>query len=654
MIFSYNLLQTFFTRKLSKPEKLAELLTLHSFEVSEVKKVKSDYALDIDILPNRAGDCFSHIGIAREIAAITNLKLQKLPGVHPGNYPGATPVNSAEVRDKQACPRYTAMVISDVRVGPSPKWLKEYLEVCGLNSINNIVDAANFVMLETGQPLHAFDLEKLEGKKIIVRPAKEEEAITTLDNQKFDLTPQTLVIADAQKPIAIAGIKGGKGPEIDDKTKTIVLESANFNPSAIRNGSRLLGLKTDASLRFEHGLDQNLTALAINRAAFLIQKAAGGSVAQDLIDFYPKKVYPKKIKLDLNYVNRLLGVKISLREVKNILARLSFKVIGVRNPLTAQAPTFRLDVVIPEDIVEEIGRIYGYDKISFVLPTASLIPPQRNDDVFWENAIKNILKESGFTEVYNYSFQKEQGGVEIGNPTSQEYRYLRPSLISNLLKNIEKNIKVFGQIKIFELGKIYQDKNEKKMLAGLAAGHDFYQLKGAVDLLFEKLGIAKVWYDDYQATPDDSPASLWHPKKSAEIKVGNMEVGFLGELRGEQKLAAFDLDFEKLKNLAQEDQAYQPVSRYPAAIRDLAVLVPPLTKVEEVLNIIETAGGSLVADVDLFDIYEGEGVADGQKNFAFHIIYQAQDRTLTSIEVYKIHQNIIKTLEENPTWQVRK
>ena len=679
MIFSYNLLQTFFTRKLPKSDKLAELLTLHSFEVSEVKKVKSDYVLDIDVLPNRAGDCLSHFGVARECAALLNSKFQ-IPSSKqiPNSKLQTKDFVSVDVRSPH-CLRYTARVITDVNVGPSPKWLRDYLEVCGLNSINNIVDVANFVMLETGQPLHAFDLEKLEEKKIIVRSAKEGEAITALDNQNFDLTPQILVIADAQKPIAIAGIKGGKAPEIDDETKTIVLESANFNPATIRKGSRILGLKTDASLRFEHGVDQNLTVLAINRAASLIQKAAGGSVVQDLIDFYPKKVYPKKIKLDLNYVNKLLGVKISSREVKNILTRLGFKVIGVRNPLTAQVPTFRLDVVIPEDIIEEIGRIYGYDKVPSILPVASLVPPQRNDDVFWENALKKILKESGFTEVYNYSFQKDpstrstssgqagsgQASVGVGNPTSQEDRYLRSSLIPNLLKNIEKNIKTFGQIIIFELGKIYQDKTEKKMLAGVTAGPDFYQLKGVVDLLLEKLGIAKAWYDDYQATPaaegeprplgrDDSPASLWHPKKSAEIKVGNIEVGFLGELLGELKLAAFDLDFEKLKTLAQEDQAYKPVSKYPAAIRDLAVLVPPLTKVEEVLNVIESAGGSFVEDVGLFDIYEGEGIADGQKNFAFHIIYQAQDRTLTSIEVYKIHQNIIKALEENLTWQVRK
>ncbi|MDO8601309.1 MAG: phenylalanine--tRNA ligase subunit beta, partial [bacterium] len=459
---------------------------------------KSDYVLDIDVLPNRAGDCFSHIGIAREIAAIANYKIQdtryKLLEDKKNN---AKDFISVDIKSQSYCPRYTARVIGDIKVGPSPKWLKDRLEACGLNSINNIVDVANYVMLETGQPLHAFDYEKLADKKIVVRFAKEEEKITTLDGQKFDLNPKILVIADGQKPVAIAGIKGGKEPEIDEKTKTIVLESANFNSTIVRRGSRELNLRTDASLRFEHGVDPNLTESAINRAAYLIQKIALGKVFQGLVDFYPQKVYPKIIKLDLNYAESLLGVKILVAEIKDILRRLGFKIKDLSSKiLMVEIPTFRLDIAIPEDLIEEIGRIYGYDKISSVFPTASLIPPKRNDDMVWENQLKDILKEAGFTETYNYSFQKEIGSVEVENPTSQEFKYLRPSLMPNLLKNIEKNIKFFDQIKIFEVGKIFIDKTEKIMLTGVTAGYDFYQLKGVVDLLFNKLGIAKVWYDD--------------------------------------------------------------------------------------------------------------------------------------------------------------
>jgi len=704
MLFSYNWLQSFFKKKLPKPEKLAEILALHSFEVEEVKRVRKDWALDIDVLPNRAPDCFSHLGITREISAILNYKL----GI--GEWKLTEDKNlkakdfvSVEVKPRQACPRYTARVITDVKVGPSPKWIRDRLEVCGLRPINNVVDIANYVMLETGQPLHAFDGEKLEGQKIIIRFAKEREKIVTLDEEKYDLDEDILVIADEKSPVAIAGIKGGKLPEIDNKTKIVVLESANFNPKVIRKGSKTIDLKTDASWRFEHGIDPNLTEIGINRAAFLIQKIAKGNVAKGLIDFYPKKVLPKRIRLDFDYVKSLLGREIPKKEIINILKRLDFKITGVRPlQIEVEVPTFRLDISIPEDLIEEIGRIYGYQRIKATFPTVSLIPPKRNLDIFWENVIKNILKEAGLTEVYNYSFvSPEQFSIfnsqfskvvdelrsssrfanarviEVENPISEEQKYLRPSLIPNLLKNVQKNQKNFREIRIFELGKIFQaPRTEKRMLTGLITGDAFYQMKGVIDSLLQKIGISNIWYDEFEATPEDSnpPAtlpskgrapskiSIWHPKICAEIKVNHEEIGFLGEisqkilgdLEIEGKLVVFDIDFEKLQRLSSEETIYQPISRYPAAVRDIAVLVPLEIRVEEVLNKIETAGGILVKDVDLFDIYEGEEIPGGKKNLAFHIIYQAEDRTLSSKEIDEIQQKIIKTLEENPEWQVRK
>jgi len=704
MLFSYNWLQSFFKKKLPKPEKLAEILALHSFEVEEVKRVRKDWALDIDVLPNRAPDCFSHLGITREISAILNYKL----GI--GEWKLTEDKNlkakdfvSVEVKPRQACPRYTARVITDVKVGPSPKWIRDRLEVCGLRPINNVVDIANYVMLETGQPLHAFDGEKLEGQKIIIRFAKEREKIVTLDEEKYDLDEDILVIADEKSPVAIAGIKGGKLPEIDNKTKIVVLESANFNPKVIRKGSKTIDLKTDASWRFEHGIDPNLTEIGINRAAFLIQKIAKGNVAKGLIDFYPKKVLPKRIRLDFDYVKSLLGREIPKKEIINILKRLDFKITGVRPlQIEVEVPTFRLDISIPEDLIEEIGRIYGYQRIKATFPTVSLIPPKRNLDIFWENVIKNILKEAGLTEVYNYSFvSPEQFSIfnsqfskvvdelrsssrfanarviEVENPISEEQKYLRPSLIPNLLKNVQKNQKNFREIRIFELGKIFQaPRTEKRMLTGLITGDAFYQMKGVIDSLLQKIGISNIWYDEFEATPEDSnpPAtlpskgrapskiSIWHPKICAEIKVNHEEIGFLGEisqkilgdLEIEGKLVVFDIDFEKLQRLSSEETIYQPISRYPAAVRDIAVLVPLEIRVEEVLNKIETAAGILVRDVDLFDIYEGEELPEGKKNLAFHIIYQAKDRTLSSKEIDEIQDKIIKALEEELEWEVRK
>ena len=671
MVFSYNWLQSFFKKKLPTPQKLAGPLIMKSFEVEKVKKMKNDWILDIDVTPNRAGDCFSHIGIAREIAAIINSKFQ-IPEykIQDTKYKIQDFI-SLEVRDKNACPRYTARVIIDVKVGVSPKWIQERLISCGLRPINNIVDIVNYVMLETGQPLHAFDCEKLENKKIVVRFAKKGEKIITLDEQNFSLDEDILVIADDKKPVAIAGIKGGKLPEVDKKTKTIVLESANFESKLIRRTSKKLKLKTDASLRYEHGIDPNLTEIAINRAAFLIQKIALGKVAKGLIDFYPKKVFPKKIKLDLDYMEKLLGEKVPKKEIKNILEKLDFKIQNLPfKILTIEIPTKRLDISIQEDLIEEIGRIYGYEKIKPIFPITSLIPSKRNLNIFWEDKTKNILKEVGFYEVYNYSFVSEKDSkifdltslIKIRNPMSGEQRYLRPNLIPNLLKNVQRNQNYFSKIKIFELGKIFKSpKNEKRQLTGLITGEAFYEVKGAVDSLLNGLGISDIWYDSFEPSPKESKIFIWHPKKCAEIKVGKEKIGFLGEISSKvlesyqikNKVIVFDIDFEKLEKLSLEETIYQPISRFPAAVRDLAILVPQGTKVVEVLNKINIAGGSLVKDIDIFDIYEGKELPQGKKNLAFHIIYQAE-RTLISKEIDEIQQKIIKILEEDPEWQVRK
>jgi len=698
MIFSYNWLQSFFQKKLPKPEKLAELLTMHSFEVEKVEKKGKDSLLDIDVLPNRGPDCFSHIGIARECGAITEsrLKIPK-PKLKEDKKIKAKDYIKIEVESKEDCFRYSSRIITDVKIGSSPKWIQERLKICGLRPINNIVDITNYVMLETGQPLHAFDFEKIDttmlrsmtAKRIIVRRAKKGEKIITLDDEKYNLDEDILIIADEKEPLAIAGIKGGKKAEIDKKTKTVVLESANFNQELIRKGSRKIDLKTDASWRFEHRIDPNLTETAINRAAELIQEIAGGRVAQGLIDFYPQKVWPKKIKLNLNYIERLLGIKISLKEIKNILQKLEFKVVEVRYSqkipqIMVEVPTFRLDISLEEDLIEEVGRIYGYDKIRAQFPLSVLIPPSRNLDIFWENKTKDILKEIGFCEVYNYSFIsdkdkswfQEKKLIEVKNPLSSDFKYLRPHLLTNLLKNIENNFKYLSgdkldisEIKIFELGKIFLLPNtEKRMLAGAVAskaGNEeiFFYLKGVVEQILQGLGISDIWYDSQEPYSFEAlKPFVWDLDESAEIKIGDKKIGFLGriskdiikdwKIKGD--VFAFYLDFEDLVKTASEETEYRPISPYPASVRDLAVLVPLETKAVDVLNIINAAGGKLVKDVDLFDIYEGEELPEGKKNFAFHIIYQASDRTLKSEEIDRLQKKIISALEENVQWEVRK
>ncbi len=678
MIFSYNWLQSFFKKKLPEPKKLAEILTMAVFEVISVDKCGGDFIFDIDILPNRAPDCFSHLGIARECATLLGYKLQ-VSGyrLKEDKKIKAKDFIKIEIKDKKSCPRYTARVVTDVRVGPSPGWLKERLEVCGLQSINNIVDIANYVMLETGQPLHAFDGEKIKGGKIIVRKAKKGEKISALDGKRYELDNNILLIADQKDPLAIAGIKGGRKAEIDKNTNTIGLESANFDSIIVAKASKKLNLRTDASLRFEHGIDPNLTEIAADRVAALISEITKGKVAKGLIDFYPRKSLSKKVNLDLNYVERLIGVKISEKEIGNIFKKLGFKIKKLKlNLLEITVPTFRLDISLQEDLIEEIARVYGYNRIPSASPIAALIPPERNLETFWEDVVKNIFKDTGLTEVYNYSFigKKEnsifnfKNLIEVENPLSSDYQYLRPSLIPNLLNNVARNQKFQKEIKIFELGKIFtlrqaQGKSEeKRMLTGLMTGDAFLDIKGVIDVLFNKLGIAKVWYDEFKPTPEESKISVWNKKKCAEIKIQNEEIGFLGEissyildkLKITDKVVAFDLDFEKLSKLSSEEHEFRPISSYPAAIRDIAVLVPIGVLVEEILSKIQTAGGDLVRDVDLFDIYKGEELPEGKKNLAFHIIYQAEDRTLFSKEVDDIHKKIISALEENPEWQVRK
>jgi len=676
MLFSYNWIQSFFEDKLPAPKKLAEILTLHSFEVEAIKNKGNDFVLDLDITANRAADCFSHLGIARECAALTKLKVKsEKRKVKEENKNNIKDFIQLEIRDKNDCPRYTGRVIRGTKVKESPKYIQARLISCGLQPINNIVDAANYVMLEIGQPLHAFDLDKIEGSKIIVRRAKSNEKIEALDDKVYKLDKSVLVIADSKSPLAIAGIKGGKGSAIDRKTKNIFIESANFNPLLIRKTSKKLGLKTDASFRFEHGMDSNMTEIAIDRLAELINELAGGKIVKNRVDIFSKKILPKKIKLNLAQVEKLLGLKISEKEVVKILKSLGFE---VGDNFQVKVPTWRRDITESYDLIEEIGRIYGYEKIVPVFPKLALIPAQRNEEIIWQERAKNILKASGFFEVYNYSFISKKIGdyldnnlAELENPFSEEFYYLRPNLLINLLNNIsykENHFQKKEKIQIFELGTVFKREigkiEEKKMLTGVIFGEKdgFYILKGMIDGLLQGLGISDIFYDNFQATPDNSEKILWNLNKSAEIKISSKEIGFIGELSSgilsklgiKAPVIAFEIDFNKLVKFCSEEREYSAISKFPSAVRDVAILLPSRVRVVDVLNKINTAGGELVQDVDLFDIYEGKELAEEKKSLAFHILFQSNDRTLSGEDIDKLFQKIIKALEENTDWEVRK
>jgi len=683
MIFSYNWLKKY-VKELPTPEELAKKLPLHSFEVEQILKKGVDTLLDIDITANRVADCSSHLGMARECAVIFGLKMEK-PDLTIKKEVKKPPLVEVEVKVGDLCPRYMAAVLKKVKVGASPDWLKQRLEVCGLQSINNIVDAANYIMIETGQPLHIFDLDKLKGQKIIVRNAKLNEKITTLDGQELELDKEMLVIADNKGTVAIAGIKGGKGPEVSQETENIVIEAANFNSVSIRKTSQKLRLRTDASYRFEHNLDPNLAEQGMLQLIHLIQEIAGAGPAMSFIDIYPQKREPITIILELKRIEDLLGIEPSQKEVAQILKGLGFKILKKNNKIMRlQVPTQRTDISIEEDIIEEIGRIYGYDKIFGILPSALILPAKKNIGIFWEEFSRDVLKEAGMTEVYNYSFISDKQVdifkidkaelLEIANPLSQEYKYLNSTLVPNLLKNVQLNLKYFSAVEIFELGKVFnqagdnkQDTiSEKRSLAGLIIGKEkdsesFYTLKGIIEGLFEKVGINNAWYDEVGPTPENSSKLIWDLDRAAEIKVGDEEIGFLGYisqpildiLKIKADVVVFDLDFERFQELASERREYQVISPYPIATRDLAVLIPSGVKVVDVLNVINRAGGKLVRDVDLFDFYEGENIPEYKKNLAFHIAYQAEDRTLTAEDIGGLHEKITNALEEEG-WEVRK
>ena len=706
MKFSYNWLKDY-VPKINSPQQIAADLTMGIFDVENVEQFNHDWLLDIKVLTNRAPDCLSHLGIAREITANgggefnePKIKLKEDKSLKIKDF------LSVEVKEPKLCPRYSARVIVDIKVADSPQWLQERLKTCGLRPINNIVDIANYVMLECGQPLHAFDLDKVAQQRIIVRMAKPKEKIITLDEGRAEriLNENILVIADSEYAIGIAGIKGGKGTEIDVKTKRIALEAANFNPVNIRQSSKFLNLRTDASWRFENSPDMNLTVWALERAAQLIAELAGGKVAGGVIDVAAQVQKPWSAAVAHSYIESLLGIKIKPEQVLKIFARLDLPVKQIKKTkdlfYEVRVPTRRADLLNSEDLVEEIGRLFGYQNISSCMPTGELIPALENEQLLYLDETKDILTGLGFSEVYNYSLISEADKnlyglnylAEPNNPLSQEQKYFRPNLAPGLIKNLQANLKYFqgalrrspaDALRLFEEGRVIslQDKKiiEQRKIGGLVFLPDarekdsaFYELKGVIEILFNELGLADVWDDDHiQEGLPINWKSILQPSKSAQIKVGQEILGFMGELHPlilsqmeiEGRLASsstrrsgpaiFEFDFARIVELIDEERIYQAPSKYPAITRDLAVLVEANTKVEDVMNEIENAAGELLEDVNLFDIYEGEDLSAEQKSLAFHLIWQSPERNLSDVEINKLMEKIIKALEEKG-WEVRK
>jgi len=641
-----------------------------------------DVILELDVTPNRP-DCLSVIGIAREIAALTGEPLH-LPQIHYEET--EEPIDSfisVDIVEPDLCPRYCASLITGIKIAPSPSWVQQRLNSYGMRPINNVVDVTNYVMLEYGQPLHAFDYHKLKGRQVIVRRAASSETITTLDGSKRTLNPDILVIADKEQAVAVAGIMGGLDSEVTDKTKAILLESANFNQATIRRGCSHLQLRSEASDRFDKGLNTELPLLPLKRATQLLLELAGGRVAKGIIDVYPGRPEPKRISITPREVARLSGLKVDTDDILKVLRSLGFECQedSSGSQTFVSVPYWRSDVKCSADLVEEVVRIIGYDKVP-VTRLSSSLPAQksrssaeaRQDDL--RRKLRNILIGFGFQEVLTYSLvsleklqklspklELKLSPLKVANPMTKEQEYLRTSLRAGLLATLAHNQKFEAAgIRLFEIGKVFlpQDKDlpqEREMLCAVLSGPradlswlagkdmlDFFDAKGVVENILNQLGL--------KASFENSDDEGLFPAKGADVIVGDSRIGVLGELHPKVAQAfelfntacLIEIDLDKLLTKISVTRKYQPIPRFPSVSRDVALVVDEQIRYREVEEIIQSF--PLVTKVNLFDVYRGEQIPKGKKSFAIRIIYQSPSHTLTDEEVNQTHEQMLAKLNQ--------
>jgi phenylalanyl-tRNA synthetase beta chain len=649
--------------------------------------------LELELYPNRA-DCLGMVNVAREVSAITGGKLH-LPkwanGVNPELK--ATGVNpQVTICDSQLCKRYAALIIENVQVGESPVWLKQRLTAAGMRPISNLVDITNYVMLELGQPLHAFDFDTLAGKEIIVRRAKQGEKILTLDNVERVLDEDMLVIADRDVPVAIAGVMGGLATEVTESTKRILMESAHFDGTSIRKTSKKLGLRSEASQRFEKGVNAANLVSVLGRVAELVEQLGVGTPVGPIADNYPEPIIPIDLELRTSKVNQILGLTLSDAEIEQVLAPLGFELNWLEpDKLQINIPTYRADLTSEVDLIEEVARLYGFDKIPTSLPSGNTTLGKRTAEQELKNKARKALVNSGFSEVLTYSFTGARALDRIGlaadhpwreqirifNPLRDELSLMRTTLVPGLLETAGKNIARRNlDIAIFEQGYVYLPKdeqinslpNEVYKISGLVSGNqlktwnqpqvamDFYYLKGALEYLFQQLGVK-----NYSLIPNRE-LSFMHPGRTASVIIRGKTAGFIGEVHPdvmeEYRLPArtciFELDGAQLFAASDLKLKMAPVPRFPAITRDMALLVDEEVPIEKVYRAIRKAEKNLLRDVRLFDLYQGAQVPAGKKSVAFSLVYQSAERTLTDEEVIKLHDSIKKVLDQEFGAELRK
>ncbi|MBI2098977.1 phenylalanine--tRNA ligase subunit beta [Candidatus Uhrbacteria bacterium] len=647
-----------------------------------------DYVYDTEVTTNRP-DLLGIIGFAREASAITREKFdeKKILSLEKYPKPGLKDAIAVKVLDKRHCPRYTAAVVRGVKVGPSPLWMRIRLARAGIRPISNIVDITNYVMLEMGEPMHAFDLKKLNGG-IVARKARAGEKIKVLNGADYKLSDETLVIADAEKPIAIAGIMGGAETGVSGETTDIVLEAATFDPVSIRRSSRLLNLRSESSLRFEKGLSTDLPHRALARALQLVLEIAGGTCGP-MSDIRSAVYKPFKFSIGVEEAQRLIGAPIAVGEMKRILTSLGFKLQATSYPapeqvrygagkLQARVPYFRdHDIESGRDLAEEVARVYGYHKLPSVLPEGKIPLRERPDELIWEDKIKEALAGAGGTEIITYSFTSagamrkvdfdEKSATRIANPLTSDFEYMRTSLIPSALEVVSKNQENFPTVKLFEIANTYHPRKNDlpeespNLLVAVSAKKNepspYYTVKGILELVSCRLGL------DFDFENKCLQAELWHRGRSVCVRNNGKIVGAMGELHPkvlanfgiEHRLAALELHLGELYGAMREIGAYIPVPEFPAAKRDVSFIISERTPYEEVVKIMKAAD-KLIVGAELFDIFTGPSTAlgAGKKSMAFHITYQSKERTLSSEEVEAAHKRLADMLKLKIRAEVRK
>jgi phenylalanyl-tRNA synthetase beta chain len=647
----------------------------------------ADTGIEVDLTPNRP-DCSSVIGIAREVAGVLRKELT-LPV---NNAAIAAPSNDfrVDIENPELCPRYAGRLIKNVKIGPSPWWLKKRLLSVGLRPINNIVDVTNYVMMEYGQPLHAFDFNLLAGQRIIVRtPRPEEKEFTTLDGARRELDDEMLLICDGEQAVAVAGVMGGLNSEVSDKTVDVLLESACFNPVSIRRTARKLNLSTDASYRFERGVDPLGTINAINRAVQLICEVSGGTAPDNGIDNFPGAKQPLHLELSVSRTNSLIGIELSAAQIAELLESIEIRCrIDDADTMTVFPPSFRVDIEREADLIEEVARVYGYNKIPTSLPKVDLSYPERDSSRLKRLAIGDSLTAAGFTEAINYSFIAESHGdmlnlraddirrrtLALLNPLSEDQGVMRTTLLPGLLDNVRRNLSFQKTaVKLFEIGKVFyatqagKQPEEKQRLAGILCGNrygesapfhykhapvDIYDAKGAVEYILSELRLSKKVNFTIPHPSEMEP--FVDPGFQLTVHSGEQTVGSLGRISAgvarrfgiKLEIYYFDLDFDMLCEFTDDEKSFTSLPVYPAVKRDIALVVPNTVTAGELVAAVRNSPEKLIEHCEVFDVFRGEKIPAGCKSVALSITYRSPTKTLTEKNVEKSHTKIVSLLTE--------